>query len=237
MSKEKIDLLIEGGKATATPALAQQLGPLKINIGEVLNQVNTKTLEFKGIKVPVKVLVDTNTKEIQIYVGSPPVSELLKKELNLQKGSSSPNKIKSANISIEQVIKIAKMKQDAMYTPSLKAAVKTVIGSCNSAGILVESKIAKDVAKEVVAGKYDTEINQGKTEPSAEKKKELAEFFKKVEADQKKLVEAAAAAAAAAPKVEEKKAEEGKTAAETKKPEEKKEAGKKEAAKPAAKKK
>lgn len=192
MSKEKIDLLIEGGKATSTPALAQQLGPLKINISEILKQINDKTLDLKGIKVPVKVFVDTITKEVEIHVGSPPVSELIKKELNVQKGSGTPNKIKIGNLAIENIIKVAKAKQDSMYTPSLKAAVKSVLGSCNSLGVLVENKEAKLIEKDIVAGQYDTEINQVKTEPSPEKKKELDHFFKKLETEQKKILEAAA---------------------------------------------
>jgi len=190
MSKEKIDMLIEGGKATASPALAQQLGPLKINISDVLKQVNDKTLDFKGVKVPVKVIVDTSTKEIEIQVGSPPVSELIKKELNLKKGSGSPNKIKSGNISIEQIIKVSKMKKDAMCANSLKSAVKSVIGSCNSLGILIENKEAKVIAKEVSKGKFDKQINEEITETSPEKRKELDTFFKTLDSKQQQILAA-----------------------------------------------
>src|SRR3989338_6934891 len=107
--KETIEILIEGGKAKADASLAQKLGPMKINIQDVLKTVNEKTDSFKGMKVPVQVIVDPKTKEFEISVGTPPISELIKKELNLQKGSSFPNKDKVANIGIEQAIKIAKM--------------------------------------------------------------------------------------------------------------------------------
>ena len=52
MPKEKLDLIVEGGKATTTPQLAQKLGPLKINISEVMKKINDKTSSFSGIKVP-----------------------------------------------------------------------------------------------------------------------------------------------------------------------------------------
>jgi len=65
MSKETVELMVEGGKATAGAALGQSLGPLRVNIGEVVQKINTKTSSFKGMKVPVKVIVNTETKEVE----------------------------------------------------------------------------------------------------------------------------------------------------------------------------
>jgi large subunit ribosomal protein L11 len=173
--KETIEILVEGGKAKADASMAQKLGPMKINIQDVLNHINEKTDSFKGMKVPVKVIIDPETKEFEISIGTPPISELIKKELNLQKGSSFPNKDKIANIGIEQAIKIAKMKESSILHNSLKAVVKTVVGSCNSLGILVEGKESKDTNKVIDEGAYDKEINEIKTEVSNEKKKVLQE--------------------------------------------------------------
>tara|TARA_Y100000034_G_C6891059_1_gene409907 strand:+ start:412 stop:1068 length:657 start_codon:yes stop_codon:yes gene_type:complete len=211
--KETIEILVEGGKAKADASMAQKLGPMKINIQDVLKNINEKTESFKGMKVPVKIEVDPNTKEFEISVGTPPVSELIKKELNLQKGSSFPNKDKVANIGIEQVIKVAKMKESSILHNSLKSVVKTVIGSCNALGILVEGKEARDVNKEVDEGNFDKEINEVKTEISEDRKKKLEEdleafnkeFLGDVEKLKSKMKEKAEAAAA------EKKEEEGKT--------------------------
>src|SRR3989338_8122280 len=122
--KEKIDMMVEGGAAKADASLSQKLGPLKINIPDVLKKVNEKTASFKGMKIPVKLLVDQQTKEVEITVGTPPVSELLKGELKLSKGSGTPNKEKIANIAIEQLIKVFKMKQDSMLDRTTKDAVK-----------------------------------------------------------------------------------------------------------------
>src|SRR3989344_5611489 len=126
VGKETIEILVEGGKAKADAAVAQKLGPMKINIQEVLKTVNEKTESFRGMRVPVKIVVDSKTKEFEISIGTPPISELIKKELDLKKGSSFPDKDKVANVSIEQVIKIAKMKETSILHNSLKAVVKTV---------------------------------------------------------------------------------------------------------------
>ena len=109
MSKEKVDVMIEGGKASAGPAMGQAFGPLGVNIQDILAKINEKTADFKGMKVPVTVIVDTGDKSFELEIGTPPVSELIKKELNLQKGSGLQKMKKSANMAIEQIIKIARM--------------------------------------------------------------------------------------------------------------------------------
>ncbi|MDD2445168.1 MAG: 50S ribosomal protein L11, partial [Candidatus Nanoarchaeia archaeon] len=93
-----IKLLVEGGKMTPTPAIAQQLGPMGINIGQVISDVNSKTGDFKGINVPVILKVDSKTKNYTIEVLSPPTSELLKKELGITKASSNRIQIQVGNI-------------------------------------------------------------------------------------------------------------------------------------------
>ncbi|MCK4967956.1 MAG: hypothetical protein KAS12_02780, partial [Candidatus Aenigmarchaeota archaeon] len=82
-----------------------------------------------------------------------------------------------------QIIKIAMMKHDSMNTNTRKTAVKTVIGTCVSAGILVEGKNGKETIPDVAAGKYDNLIDSGETEISAEDLKLQAEEKKKLAAD------------------------------------------------------
>lgn len=202
---EKLDMIAEGGKAAPTPAIAQKLGPMKVNIGQVMSKVNEKTKAFSGMKVPVKLLINIDTKEVNVEVGTPSTSELLKKELNVEKGSPARNKEKVANAPIEQLIKVAQMKYDSMLVHDLKAAVSQVIGSCNSLGILVEGLEPKDAVKALKQGKFDSEIKQEKTEPDKEKlsllKKQLEEIQTKLKAEQeriKALEEAAKAAKAPA---------------------------------------
>ena len=77
----QIKLLVEGGAMKPGPTLSQKLGPAGINVGQVISKVNDATKDFKGLKVPVELDVDSLTKEFEIFVFSPPVSELLKREL------------------------------------------------------------------------------------------------------------------------------------------------------------
>lgn len=231
MSKEKIQLIVEGGKATPNAELSSKLGPLGINIMNVINSINDKTTHFKGMKIPVKVILDTNSKSLDYEVGSPPVSELIKKEINVEKGSGTPDKEKIGNLAIEQVIKIALMKKDSMLVKTLKAAVKNVVGSCNSLGVLVEGKKAVEINKDIDSGIYDDKINSQKTEVSNERLEQLKLQLDEINKEIKKQLEKEKALAEklAEKKPEAAKAEvpkEGEAAAEGKVPAGKAEAGK-----------
>lgn len=238
MAKQKIELLVEGGKATPAPPLGPALGQMKMNVGEVINQINSKTQSFKGMKVPVTVIVDDKTKEFEIEIGTPPASQLIKKELGLEKGSGEPNKNKVANAAIEQLIKIAQMKKDSMFVKNLKDAVKCIAGSMNAMGILIEGKLSPEFNKDLEAGLFDKEIKEQKTEVSPEKKALLQEQLVKVQEELRKELErlkaeeeaekAAIAPAVAKPEEAEAKAEGAEEAKEGEEGAEGKEAPKKE---------
>lgn len=180
MATQTIEALIDGGKASAAPPLGPALGPLGVNIGQVISTINEKTASFKGMQVPIKVIVDKDTKEFTIEVGTPPASALIKKEAGIEKGSGNPLSEKIADIRIENIIKIAKMKEDNLLGKTVKDRVKEVIGTCNSMGVMVEGVAAKDAIKLVNEGKFDKEISAGKTELSAEELKEMEEERKKL---------------------------------------------------------
>ena len=171
----QIKLLVEGGAMQPGPALSQKIGPLGLNIGQIISKVNDATKDFKGLKVPVELDVDTSTKEIKVNVFSPPVSELLKKELEITKGSSIQSKVQVANVSIEQIISVAKNKLPDLLCKDLKSAVKTIIGSCGSLGILIENKFALEIEQEI-------------TETPEEKKIELDKYFSEISEEQKEII-------------------------------------------------
>jgi len=183
MATETIEVLVEGGKATAAPPLGPALGPMGVNIGQVVGKINEKTRIFAGMKVPVKVKVDKQSKEFNIEVGTPPASQLLKKEAGIEKGSGNPKADKVADVLIEQIIKIAKMKESALLGKTLKQKVLEVMGTCNSMGILVEGKPAKESQEDVKAGMFDAEIKAEKTELTAEEKAKLEEEKKRLAED------------------------------------------------------
>lgn len=179
-----VKLLVEGGEMKPGPALSQKLGPAGININEVIQKVNDATKNFKGMKVPVEIEVDTKAKTFEVQIFSPPISELIKKEAGIQSGSGIQGKKKVANLSIEQIIKIADTKMPNLLCNDLKAAVKTTVGSCGSLGILVESKSIQEVEMEIDAGKYDKEIKNKITETPSEKKNKMDAFFSDFKAKQ-----------------------------------------------------
>ncbi|MBU0907258.1 MAG: 50S ribosomal protein L11 [Nanoarchaeota archaeon] len=206
----KIKLIVDGGSMKPGPAVAQQLGPMGINLGKVIADVNTATAGFKGLKVPVELDVNPKTKGYTIEVLSPPMAELIKKELKLEAGSGEAGKNYAGNISFEQIVGIAKTKQPNLLAKDLRAAIKLAIGSCVSLGILIDNKTAKEIMGDVEEGKYDKEIKEEITTPSEEKKKQLDLFWRDLSARQEKSKkalaeakaaeeEAKAAAAAAAP--------------------------------------
>ena len=186
MATETVEALIEGGKASAAPPLGPALGPLGLNIGQVIADINKKTEAFKGMQVPIKIIADKTAKTWEITVGTPPASALIKKEAGVEKGSGKPQVDHVADLKIEQIIKISKMKEDNLAGKTPKDRVKEIIGTCNSMGIMVEGKHARDAMREVEAGKYDEKIRLGKTELSAEELKKLEAERKHLQAELEK---------------------------------------------------
>ena len=180
MAKQTVDAMVEGGKASAAPPLGPALGPLGVNIGLVIKAINDKTASFKGMQVPIKVIVESSTKEFEITVGTPPASALIKKEAGIEKGSGSPKEDKVADILIEQAIKVAKMKEDDTLGKTLKNKVKEICGTCQSMGIMVEGKPANETIADINSGKYDAEIKAEKTELTAEELHKLEEERKRL---------------------------------------------------------
>jgi len=152
--------LVEGGKATPGPPIGPSLGPLGINIGAVVTKINELTREFAGMRVPVTVTVDIDTREFTIEIGRPTTAALILKELKTEKGSTEAGRKVIGDLKMEQVVRIAKIKMADMMAKTLKAAVKEVLGTCVSMGVTVEGKNPKIVQKEVDEGKYDDIINK-----------------------------------------------------------------------------
>lgn len=150
---ERIEVLVEGGQASAGPPLGPALGPLGINIGKVVADINQKTKDFAGMKVPVILNVDLKTKEYTIKVGTPPSSALILQELELEKGPG--EKGSGANLSMEQAIKVARMKRDALLGVTLKEAVSEIIGTAVSLHIKVDGKDPQQVQKLIKEGQYN----------------------------------------------------------------------------------
>ena len=156
MAKQTVESLVEGGKATAAPPLGPALGPMGVDIMQVINTINDKTKQFQGMKVPVKVIIDPKTKKFEIKVGTPPASSLIFSELGLEKGSGSAGTHKVGDLTVEQAIKVAKMKDDNLLGKELKQKTKEIIGTCVSIGVTVEGKKPQEIQKAIDEGEYDS---------------------------------------------------------------------------------
>ncbi len=155
MAKRSIKVLVEGGKATPAPPLGPALGMLGLNVGQVVGEINKKTSEFEGMKVPVIVTVDTKTKQFKIEIGLPPVSALIKRELGIEKGAKTAGQETVGDLPFSKLIEIAKKKWESRATlaKDFRGVVKEVLGTCVSMGVTVEGKDPREVQKEIDEGK------------------------------------------------------------------------------------
>ena len=157
---DTVEVLVEGGKATPGQPLGPALGPLGVNIPKIVAEINNKTRAFDGMKVPVKIIIDSKTKNFEIKVGTPPTSSLISKELGVEKGSGSPKANKVGNLTIAQAIKGAQMKGDSLMGKDLKMKVLEVVGTCTSMGVTIEGMEPKVARTEILAGKFDQQLAQ-----------------------------------------------------------------------------
>lgn len=156
--KKTVSALVTGGEANAGPPLGPSLGPLGVNVLSIVKMINDKTKDYAGMKVPVKVEVDPDTKAFDVIVGVPPTAALVAKEAGIQKGSGQAGTEFAADVGMDKIVKVAKLKMDGSYAYDVKGAVKEVLGSCVSMGVKIEGKSPREVLQEVEAGKWDDRL-------------------------------------------------------------------------------
>ena len=158
VDKQNISALVTGGEASAGPPLGPVLGPIGVNIMQVINAINEQTKEFKGMKIPVTVSVDPETKKWEVEVGIPSASALLLKEAGIQKGTGTAGSEWVGEVSVDAIAKIAKVKLESSYASSLKSVAKEIVGTCTSLGIKIEGKTPKEFTAEINEGKWDSKF-------------------------------------------------------------------------------
>lgn len=152
MAKINIEALVDGGKASAGPPIGPALGPTGVNIGAVIKEINEKTLSFKGIKVPVTIIVETDDRTYEIKIRTPMTSALLFKEAGIAKGSGEPNTKKAGDLTLDQIVGIARMKREDITAIEFKDTVRTVLGTAQSCGLTVDGQEPKDIADKIKSG-------------------------------------------------------------------------------------
>ncbi len=150
---ETIELLVEGGEASAGPPLGPALGPTDVNVGQVVQAINDETADFEGTEVPVTVTVEEGDYEIE--VGLPPTAALVKDELGFETGSGRPQAEFVADMSVEELKKVADMKADDLLSYDIKNAAKEIAGSCVCLGVKIEGEDPRRAAERIDEGEFD----------------------------------------------------------------------------------
>ena len=134
-----VKLQIPAGKATPAPPVCTALGPQGVNIMEFCKAFNAKTSgkDQEGLIIPVVITIYSD-RSFTFITKTPPVPVLIKRAVQIAKGSAEPHKTKVGKITAAQVEEIAKVKMKDLTAADLDAAVKTIAGSARSMGVVVE---------------------------------------------------------------------------------------------------
>lgn len=132
----QVKLQIPAGKATPAPPVGTALGPQGVNIMEFCKAFNAKTSakDQEGLIIPVVITIYSD-RSFTFITKTPPVAVLVKRAVNLAKGSAEPNKTKVGKITEKQIEEIAKLKMPDLNCFTVEAAVAQVKGACKSMGV------------------------------------------------------------------------------------------------------
>jgi large subunit ribosomal protein L11 len=135
--KAKVKLIIPAGEATPAPPIGPSLAQYGINVGEFCNKFNEASKEFKGMKIPVEITIYED-RTFEFVLKKPPVSALIKKYLNIEKGSGEAGRKFVGTLTKEDLRKIAEEKLPDLNTNDIEKAMKIVEGTARSMGVKIE---------------------------------------------------------------------------------------------------
>jgi len=158
--EKKFNFIVPGGGATGGPPIGPALGPMGVNIMNIVAEINKQTGDYKGTPVPVDVFIDTDTREFTVKVGMLSTFALLTQAVGVSKGSGTPHTVKVGDLAFEQIVSVAKKKKAGLYAATVKAATREVLGTCVSMGVTVDGKPAKEVQELIKSGAYDAQLKE-----------------------------------------------------------------------------
>ena len=132
-----VKLTLPAGSANPAPPVGTALGPHGIQIMDFCNRFNERTSNQKGSLIPAVITIFED-RSFQFIIKKPPVSDMIKKALNIQKGSSEPSRKSAGKLTNAQVEQIAQAKMEDLNTLNIDAAKKTVSGTARSMGIQIK---------------------------------------------------------------------------------------------------
>ena len=149
-----IEVLVAGGEADPGPPLGPELGPTPVDVQAVVQEINEETAAFDGMEVPVTIEYEDDG-SFSIEVGVPPTAELIKDEAGFDTGSGEPQTDFVADITVEQLKKIAEQKSSDLLAYDLRNAAKEVAGTCVTLGVTIEGEDARTFKQRIDEGEYD----------------------------------------------------------------------------------
>ncbi|MFO7926607.1 MAG: 50S ribosomal protein L11 [Halobacteriota archaeon] len=156
-----IEVLVPGGQANPGPPLGPELGPTPVDVQAVVNEINEQTAAFDGTEVPVTVTYEDDG-SFEIEVGVPPTAALIKDEVGFETGSGEPNENFVADITAEQLKKVAEQKLPDLLAYDARNAAKEVAGTCASLGVTIEGEDARTFNERLDRGDFDGTFDEAK---------------------------------------------------------------------------
>ncbi|MBP1987813.1 50S ribosomal protein L11 [Halolamina salifodinae] len=152
-----IEVLVAGGEADPGPPLGPELGPTPVDVQAVVQEINEETDAFDGMEVPVTIDYEDDG-SFTIEVGVPPTAELIKDEAGFDTGSGEPQENFVADLSIDQIKKIAEQKSSDLLAYDTKNAAKEVAGTCVTLGVTIDGEDGRTFKQRVDGGDYDDQL-------------------------------------------------------------------------------
>ncbi len=134
--KAVVKLQIPAGKANPAPPIGTALGPQGVNIMAFCKEYNARTQDQVGMVIPAEITIYED-RSFTFITKTPPVPDLLKKAVGVEKGSAAPNKIKVGTIGRDKVREIAELKMKDLNVIDIEGAERMVEGTARSMGITI----------------------------------------------------------------------------------------------------
>jgi len=150
-----VTVKVRGGEAKPEPPIVDIIKGVGLDPEKIVEEINKLTEKYKGLEVQVKIIIDEETKEYEFEIKPPTTTELLLKAVGAKEPSGDPMHKKIGDLPFEKIVEVTILKKPALNAKTLKAGVKTIIGSARSIGITIDGKDGKDVTREVEEGVYD----------------------------------------------------------------------------------
>ncbi len=134
--KAVVKLQIPAGKANPAPPIGTALGPQGVNIMAFCKEYNERTASQVGMVIPAEITIYED-RSFTFITKTPPVPDLLKTAVGVEKGSATPNKTKVGSISREKLREIAELKMKDLNAIDIEGAERMVEGTARSMGITI----------------------------------------------------------------------------------------------------